>query len=387
MRFPRDTQVLIAEDDYLVGEMIRGLLEEIGYRIVGEAADGREAVEMTRRLQPDVVLMDIKMPNVDGIEATRLIFESCPTPVVMLTAYESSELVERASAVGAGAYLVKPLSAPEIERAITVAAARFDDLMQLRYLNAELQVRNEELDAFAHTVAHDLKDLLARIVGYAGALEENLDELPDDETRSYLRVIAQSGLKMNSVIDALLLLTTVRQTEVDMEQLDKETIVSEAIRRLEILLEERDAQIILPESWPAAWGYGPWVEEVWVNYISNAVKYGGRPPRVELGATVLPQNNVRFWVRDNGAGIPAERHNRLFKPFTRLDRERSEGYGLGLSIARRIVQKLGGQVGVESEIGQGSIFSFTLPGVPPQSNLIDDGSESAREFAIPTNLP
>jgi AmiR/NasT family two-component response regulator len=138
-------RVLIVEDDFLVGEMIRGLVEEIGHAVVGRAADGREAFEMTRSLRPDAILMDIAMPDTDGIEATRQILACCPTPVVILTAYETPELVARASAAGAGAYLVKPASAPEMERAIAVATARFDDMMELRRLNGELQARNTEL--------------------------------------------------------------------------------------------------------------------------------------------------------------------------------------------------------------------------------------------------
>ena len=138
-----DTHVLIVEDDPMVGEMIEGLLEDIGYTVASKAIDGLQAIEMTQSLQPDVVLMDIKMPDMDGLEATRLIFERCPTPVVVLTAYETPELVEEASAVGVGAYLVKPPNAREMERAITIAIARFDDLMELRRLNAELQAGNK----------------------------------------------------------------------------------------------------------------------------------------------------------------------------------------------------------------------------------------------------
>jgi two-component system sensor histidine kinase/response regulator len=115
--------------------------------------------------------------------------------------------------------------------------------------------------------------------------------------------------------------------------------------------------------WPVALGYAPWVEEVWINYLSNAFRYGGRPPRLELGAEAQPDGRVRFWVRDNGAGLTPEDQARLFTPFTRLDQVQVKGHGLGLSIVRRIVEKLGGQVGVESQIGQGSTFSFTLPGV------------------------
>jgi AmiR/NasT family two-component response regulator len=134
-----DTYVLIVEDDPMVGEMIQGLLEDIGYTVAGKAIDGLQAIEMTQSLQPDVVLMDIKMPNMDGIEATRHIYESCPTPVVVLTAHETPELVEGASAAGVGAYLVKPSNTREMKRAIAIAIARFDDLMELRRLNAKLQ--------------------------------------------------------------------------------------------------------------------------------------------------------------------------------------------------------------------------------------------------------
>ena len=162
----QDVRVLIAEDDYLNCEMIRGLLEEIWYTVVGEAADGLETVEMTQSLQPDVVLMDIKMPDMDGLEATRLIFERCPTPVVVLTAYETMELVEEASAVGVGAYLVKPPNAREMERAITIAIARFDDLMELRRLNAELQAGNEARER----LILELQDALAQVKTLSGLL-------------------------------------------------------------------------------------------------------------------------------------------------------------------------------------------------------------------------
>jgi len=132
-------RVLIAEDDCLIGEMLRGLIEEIGLTVAGEAHTGLEATDMTVSERPDVVIMDIKMPQMDGIEATRRIWETCPTPIVILSAYENPELVEKASQAGAGAYLIKPSSARELERAITVALARFNDLMELRRLTGKLE--------------------------------------------------------------------------------------------------------------------------------------------------------------------------------------------------------------------------------------------------------
>ncbi len=132
-------RVLIAEDDYLVAEMIKGILEELEYAVIGHAGNGEEVLAMAPELNPDIILMDIEMPVMDGLEATRQLMETNPLPVVVLSAYESRELVDKASAAGVGAYLVKPSNAQELERAITVAIARFNDIVMLRRKNRELQ--------------------------------------------------------------------------------------------------------------------------------------------------------------------------------------------------------------------------------------------------------
>jgi two-component system sensor histidine kinase/response regulator len=357
-----DTRVLIVEDDTLVSKMIERAVEEIGCVVTGRAANGLQAVEMTQSLQPDVVLMDIDLPDMDGVEASRHIQERCPTPVVVLTACETPELVEQASAAGVGVYLVKPPQAGEIDRAITIATARFDDMMELRRLSAELQARNEELDAFSHIESHDLKGPLTLVIGHASFLEETWPTMPAEEVQKHLQAIVRSGYKMINIVDELLLLSSVRKEEVESTSLDMSNIVNEARRRLAHMVEKHRAEIILPDGWPTALGHGPWVEEVWGNYLSNAMKYGGRPPRVELGATEQEDGTVRFWVRDNGAGLTPEEQAQLFTPFTQFAQGRAKGYGLGLSIVRRIIEKLGGQVGVESEVGRGSVFYFTLPG-------------------------
>jgi AmiR/NasT family two-component response regulator len=137
-------RILVAEDDHLVCQMIRGIVEEIGCTVVAEATDGAEALHLTQSLRPDLVLMDLKMPDMDGLTATRLIYEQCPTPVVVLTAYDTPELIEQASSAGVGAYLIKPPNRPELERVITIALARFNDVLALRRLNAQLLAHQEE---------------------------------------------------------------------------------------------------------------------------------------------------------------------------------------------------------------------------------------------------
>ena len=233
---------------------------------------------------------------------------------------------------------------------------------KLRGYASELESRNQELDAFAHTVAHDLKSPLSTIIGFASALAQEDMELPRDQMQEYLQAIEGISLEACNVVDELLLLASVRDAEVEKEPLEMSRIVDRAEYRLAYLKANRHAEISYPDQWPAAKGYGPWVEEVWVNYLSNGIKYGGDPPRLELGATQVG-NVVRFWVRDNGAGIAPEDQKRLFTPFTRLHQARATGHGLGLSIVQRIVNKLGGDVWVESCGGQGSTFFFTLPAV------------------------
>ena len=230
----------------------------------------------------------------------------------------------------------------------------------LRRRTADLEVRNQELNAFSHTVAHDLKGPLTEISAYSELLAARGPRMPISEQQAHLRTIVETAHKMARIVDEILLLASVGRAEVQSEPLDMAAIVADAQRRLSRLIETHQAEILVPAAWPPACGHGPWVEEVWVNYLSNGILYGGRPPRLELGATVQDDSTVRFWVRDNGPGLSPEEQARLFTPFTRLNAGLTAGHGLGLSIVRRIVERMGGQVAVESEPGRGSTFSFTL---------------------------
>jgi len=231
--------------------------------------------------------------------------------------------------------------------------------------NRELKERNQELDTYTHSVAHDLKNPLSLILGYAEMVHSEAGELAGPELQEYMNSILFNGRKMISIINALLLLASVRQEEIEMEFLDMGQIVEDAVRRLPKHIDETEITLHLPESWQNAFGYPAWSEEVWVNYIGNAIKHGGPKVHIEIGMEREGENWIRYYVRDDGQGIPENRFKDLFLPFTRLAQAKIEGHGLGLSIVRRIVEKLGGQVAVASEVGKGSTFSFTLPATLP----------------------
>jgi AmiR/NasT family two-component response regulator len=136
---PQSIRVLIVDDDALVLETVQRVLEQLRYSVAGRAMNGAQALEMVQALAPDIVLMDIHMPKLDGVAAAREIQEKCPTPVVILTAYDAPDLVDQAQAAGVMAYLIKPPNASSLGSIIPVALARFREMQTLKRLNAELQ--------------------------------------------------------------------------------------------------------------------------------------------------------------------------------------------------------------------------------------------------------
>ncbi|MEU0994922.1 ANTAR domain-containing response regulator, partial [Streptomyces olivaceus] len=140
---PVTTRVVIAEDEALIRLDLKEMLQEEGYSVVGEAGDGEQAVELAREHKPDLVILDVKMPKLDGISAAEKIAEESIAPVLMLTAFSQRDLVERARDAGAMAYLVKPFSKSDVVPAIEMAVSRFTELKALEQEVADLSQRLE----------------------------------------------------------------------------------------------------------------------------------------------------------------------------------------------------------------------------------------------------
>lgn len=250
-----------------------------------------------------------------------------------------------------------------------IGAVILREISQRKAYEAAILERNAELDAFAHTVAHDLKGPLHHMLGFSTVLHDDLSLLDAQEfaaLQKYASYIQRAAVKAGNIINELLLLASVRREDVEPIKLDMDIIVNEAIKRLELEIAAASAVIHLPAGnlWPDVLGHPAWIEEIWINYISNAIKYSGTPPEITLSATPLTDGFVRFMVIDNGNGVPPEKHDLLFAPFTRLDVIRTEGHGLGLSIVRRITDKLGGRAGLLDTNGDGAHFYFDLPAMP-----------------------
>lgn len=249
-------------------------------------------------------------------------------------------------------------------------AQQVADLVALSISRAQaytdLIARNRDLDAFGYTAAHDLKAPLSVAIGYLDLLQEVYADLLPDEAAAMVRQADLSLHKMVQIIESLLLLARVRSTELAVQPVAMEPVIRAALGRFQAAITARDVCVDLQPPFPPLLGYGPWLEEVVANLISNAVKYAGgagKQPLIVIRA-IAQDSQVRYEVQDNGPGIAPEDQGRIFEMFTRLQGSRVEGIGLGLSIVKRIIEKLGGKVGVESKLGEDSTFWFALPAAP-----------------------
>jgi signal transduction histidine kinase len=380
--------ILLIEDNPADAQLIRDLLAEAMRNNPNEtqfqlthARRLEEGIEQIQWQIFDIILLDLSLPDSFGLGTfDRVSNAAANLPIVLLTGINDELLALDAVQQGAQDYLVKAdvTSSVLLSRAIRYAIERHHLVAELSKKATELELRNAALDAFSHTLAHQIRGPLSQVIGYTEYAESTFNDEMSEDLRQILKRVLQSGLKMNNMLSEILLLASVRnQSDVELFPLEMGRIVGEVRKRLRLQISKYQAELSLPAAWPVALGHAPWVEEVWVNYISNGLKYGGNPPRLKLGGK-RTNNMIHFWVQDNGPGIAPEDKNRLFKPHSRLYETRVKGEGLGLSIVLRIIHLLGGEVGVESKVKEGSIFWFTLPAASDEEAAQIKSSQTAK---------
>ena len=236
---------------------------------------------------------------------------------------------------------------------------------ELNQRNLELEATNQELKAYSHTIAHDLKSPLNSIILRSEIVYDNFAEQMPPKGQAVVKGIRDSALKMTEMIDQLLWLAKLRNVTSTFVPINMNLVASSAARRFSHMTETIKVEI--QAEMPGAFGHTQWVEEVFANLISNAIKYMGSEnpaPCIRIRGSV--QDGIgRYEVQDSGIGIEPADQAHLFEMFTRLNIVQAEGLGLGLSIVHRIVTKLNGKVSVDSTPGVGSTFIFTLPLAPP----------------------
>lgn len=187
-------RIIIADDEPIIRLDLRRMLENMGHIVIGEAGDGAQAVEMTREMRPDIAILDIKMPEMDGIDAAKVISTEALAPVLLLTAYSQADLVERARDAGVFAYLVKPFKEADLMPAITIAIARYEEFLELEKEASDLENKLETRKAVDRA-----KGILMDQYGLKEQDAFRRIQVQSMNTRKSMREIAEAIIIANSV--------------------------------------------------------------------------------------------------------------------------------------------------------------------------------------------
>lgn len=362
-------QILLVDDIAANRFALRHVLDDLDCGIQ-EASSGEEALSRVVRDSFAVILLDVQMPGMDGFETASLLrgcADTARTPIIFVTAFDASgESVTRGYNVGAVDYLFKPID-PHLLRCKVEVFLELDrqrrelDVMdELRRSRAQLERSNRDLQQFVHTVSHDLREPLRSISSYLQLVEKRFGAQLGDDGAQWIGYAVSSAKRMHALIGDLLRFVQIGSASERAEPTDAEAVLQAVLMDLRTSIEEQGAEI-QHDPLPAVLAQRSELALVLQNLVANAIRYrGDDPPRIHVRSRVEGEQ-VIFSVRDNGLGIDERFFDKIFEVFQRLDPDRVDGTGIGLSIVKRMVERRGGQIWVESQLGEGSTFHFSLP--------------------------
>jgi two-component system, chemotaxis family, sensor kinase Cph1 len=233
---------------------------------------------------------------------------------------------------------------------------------EIKALNEKLSFVNKELEAFSYSVSHDLRAPLRGIRGFANILKEDFEGQLDEDGVKAVDIILRSAKEMDSLIEDLLLYAKLGEEQVPQTPVDINTLVSSILSSYSFKDDYPTTKVKVDKDLPEVYGNKRLLNQLFSNLISNALKYSVKKekPIVEIGFQLGDEGQCIYFVKDNGIGFDLRFQERIFKVFTRLAGNEYPGTGIGLAIARKVVDKHGGDLWVESIPGDGSAFFFTL---------------------------
>lgn len=352
--------ILVVDDTPTNLKVLSAMLNEAGYQ-VRPAISGELAIKAAQSRPPDLILMDIMMPDMDGYEvctALKNIPEIKDIPIIFISALDETMDKVKAFQVGGVDYITKPFQIEEV-------LARIENHLMLYRQRKEIEGLNALKDLLIRTVSHDLKNPISNIMGYAELLLVEREAMSDQTQREQLlQQVYQSAEHMYTLVTNLLDLTRIEDTAaLFFSPVLLADVLETQLEQCQLLASEKGITVEVDGKMEGfIWADQSWIGEVFANLLMNAIKY------TAVGGHVYIRSNytddvVTVHVEDNGRGIAKAHLPHLFEKFYRIEQEEEEnvGTGLGLSIAQAIAERHNGKITVQSEVGKGSVFSVHLP--------------------------
>ena len=374
-------RVLVVDDTPALRRLTQLMLDGTGFEVVGEAADGLGAIGEARRLQPDLVLLDLAMPVMDGLEALPKVRAEVPhARVVIVSGFDRRAMESQVIDAGADGYVQKGLPP---EAMIATLRALFPDVRETldeppaappapRQAEPAAQPRPEDeasrrirelendLEELLYVVSHDLSEPVHVVKGFAERLARRAHS---DEEGEFCEFIIDAADRMQQLLDDLLDYARAGRGELPRELLDPRRVVDHVLAGLDSAMSRVGGRVVVGDLPHSMVGSRLVLTQVLHNLVANGLKFHrpGVAPLVRLEGRTQGVDVV-FVVVDNGIGIDADSAERVFQPFTRLNtRDAYPGNGVGLAICRRLVERTGGAIRCEPS-DEGARFVVEMPG-------------------------
>jgi signal transduction histidine kinase len=361
-------RVLLVEDEPADVELALCALQQAGLEASADVVQtAGEFTEFVRKNSYDVILADYKLPNWNGMESVEILRrEGLDVPVILVSGALGELTAVECIKQGAADYVLKDHLArlPEsVRRAMRETKLRQDH----RQSREDLARSNQDLEQFAYVASHDLQEPLRMVAIYTQLLAERYRGRLDSDADKYIHYAVDGALRMQKLVQDLLAFSRVGRQGMALRSTDCNAVLQASLKNLEAAIQESGA-VVEHAQLPLVMADSSQLVQVFQNLIGNAIKFrGSEPPSIHVSAEAKGKEWV-FSVADNGIGIAAEHAESVFVIFRRLNtRAEYPGNGIGLSICKKIIEQHGGTIWVESELGHGSTFKFTLPVKPTSS--------------------